>query len=344
MKLVFKMFFNKKPIDFLAIGDITIDAFIRLENASVHCNLDREGCELCVAFGQKIPYRSGKIIYATGNASNAAIAAARLGLSVAIVTNLGDDKNGKDCLTTLNKEKISTDYARVHSGTVTNFNYVLWYEDERTILVRHELYERVLPTWPSGRPIFEKPKWLYLSSIGADSEKYHQEILNYLETNPEVKLAFQPGTFQFTLGLEKLAPFIRRAEVFACNREEAKKLLGLREDGAEAVRQLHNLGAKNVIVTNGASGAYIHDGEDIVFMPTYPNSEPPVERTGAGDAYAATFVAALILGKTPREAALWAPINARSVVQFVGAHEGLLARPALEELLAKAPSNYRLSF
>ena len=328
------MFFNKKPIDFLAIGDIAIDAFIRLENASVHCNLDREGCELCVAFGQKIPYKSGNIIYATGNASNAAIAATRLGLTVAIVTNLGDDKNGKDCLATLNKEKISIDYANVHKNAANNFNYVLWYEDERTILVRHEPYERVLP-------VFVKPKWIYLSSIGADSEKYHQEILKYLETNPEVKLAFQPGTFQFLMGLEKLLPFIRRAEVFACNREEAKKLLGLHEDGAEAVRQLRNLGVKNVIVTAGASGAYFGFEDGIFFMPNYPNSQPAVERTGAGDAYAATFVAALILGKTSREAALWAPINARSVVQFVGAHEGLLTRPALEALLVKAPSDYR---
>ena len=327
------MFFNKKPVDFLTIGDIAIDAFIRLENASVHCNLNREGCELCVAFGQKIPYKSDNIVYATGNAANAALAATRLGLSSAIVTNLGDDKNGKDCLATLRQEKISTTYIQTHKNTVTNFNYVLWYEDERTILVRHEPYERVLPA-------FEKPKWIYLSSIGADSEKYHGEILKYLEANPEVKLAFQPGTFQLTLGLEKLLPFIRRADVFACNREEAKKLLGIHEDGVEAVRQLHNLDAKNAVVTAGASGAYFYNQEGSFFMPTYPNSKPPVERTGAGDAFASTFVAALILGKTPHEAAGWAAINARSVVQFVGAHEGLLTHPMLEELLAKAPSNY----
>ena len=327
------MFFNKKPVDFLAIGDITIDAFIRLENASVHCNLDREGCELCVAFGQKIPYQSGKVVYATGNAANAAVAASRLGINSAIITNLGEDKNGQDCLDVLRQEKISVENVRVHKGKATNFNYVLWYEDERTILVRHEPYNRALPA-------FEKPKWFYLSSIGSDSEKYHQEILKYLEANPDVKLAFQPGTFQFSLGLEKLLPFIRRAEVFACNREEARKLLNLNEDGAESVRQFHNLGAKNAIVTNGANGAYIHDNEGVVFMPTYPNSEPPIERTGAGDAYAATFVSALILGKTPREAALWSPINARSVIQFVGAHQGLLTRPVLEKLLAQAPSSF----
>src|SRR3989344_6056240 len=324
------MFFNKKPVDFLAIGDITIDAFIRLENASVHCNLDREGCELCVAFGQKIPYQSGKVVYATGNAANAAVAASRLGINSAIITNLGEDKNGQDCLDVLRQEKISVENVRVHKGKATNFNYVLWYEDERTILVRHEPYNRVLS-------VFEKPGWIYLSSIGNDSEKYHQEILKYLESNPDIKLAFQPGTFQLLSGLEKLLPFIGQSEVFVCNHEEARKLLGNQGSGIEAAKQIYNLGAKNAIVTAGANGAYLYNNEGAIFMPTYPSSQPPIERTGAGDAYASTFVTALILGKTAREAIVWAPINARSVIEHVGAHEGLLTRSKLEKLLTKVP-------
>ena len=37
---------DAKKIDFLAIGDIVVDAFIKLQDAHVHCNLDKEGCEL----------------------------------------------------------------------------------------------------------------------------------------------------------------------------------------------------------------------------------------------------------------------------------------------------------
>jgi len=85
----------------------------------------------------------------------------------------------------------------------------------------------------------------------------------------------------------------------------------------------------------------VFDGSDSWFMPIYPDPAPPYERTGAGDSFASTFISALALGKTPSEAIAWAPINSMSVVQKVGAQEGLLTREALEKLLAEAPDNYK---
>ncbi len=73
----------------------------------------------------------------------------------------------------------------------------------------------------------------------------------------------------------------------------------------------------------------------------YPDPAPPVDRTGAGDAFSSTFISALILGKDISEALMWAPINSMSVVQGVGAQEGLLTREKLEEFLANAPDYYR---
>ena len=65
--------FGKKPIDFLAIGDIVIDAFIRLKDAHVNCSLNKETCELCMRFGDKIPYESMEEVRAVGNSANAAV-------------------------------------------------------------------------------------------------------------------------------------------------------------------------------------------------------------------------------------------------------------------------------
>jgi hypothetical protein len=45
--------------DFIAIGDITTDAFIRLKDVRVHCDINDVQCELCVRFGDKVPYESG---------------------------------------------------------------------------------------------------------------------------------------------------------------------------------------------------------------------------------------------------------------------------------------------
>ncbi|MEY4731874.1 MAG: hypothetical protein RL681_820, partial [Candidatus Parcubacteria bacterium] len=37
--------------DFVAIGDIVTDAFIRLADPHIHANVDRENRELCMSFG-----------------------------------------------------------------------------------------------------------------------------------------------------------------------------------------------------------------------------------------------------------------------------------------------------
>ena len=68
-------------LDFLAIGDIVTEPFIRLKDASVHCSVDTERCEICMRFGDKIPYEFAELAVAVGNAANAAVAASRLGLS-----------------------------------------------------------------------------------------------------------------------------------------------------------------------------------------------------------------------------------------------------------------------
>ncbi len=337
-------------LDFLAIGDITTDAFIRLKDAEVHCDIDRRNCLLCVRFADKIPYEFVEVIRAVGNSPNAAVAAARLGLSAGLVTNIGDDENGRECLDALKKERVDTGYVSVHKGAKTNYHYVLWFEDERTILVKHEEYDYKLPA------IDPPPKWLYCSSLGGNSEQYHDEIIAYLEKHPEVRFSFQPGTFQIKLGKEKLSGLYERAELFFCNREEARRILGTDEtdsvksaeadNGAGIKKLLHDisaLGPQIVCITDGPKGAYCFDGHanEYWFMPPFPDPKPPLNRTGAGDAFASTFTTAIILGKSVREALALAPINSAYVVQNIGAQRGLLSRDALFDLYANAPDSYR---
>ena len=63
----------EKSLDFVAIGDITTDAFIRLENAEVHCDINKEKCQICLSFKDKVPYEFVKIVPAVGNSANAAV-------------------------------------------------------------------------------------------------------------------------------------------------------------------------------------------------------------------------------------------------------------------------------
>jgi sugar/nucleoside kinase (ribokinase family) len=156
-------------------------------------------------------------------------------------------------------------------------------------------------------------------------------------------MAFQPGTFQMKAGTKRLERIYKRTEVLILNREEAALVSGGSvEDVHDLFKRLHALGPKIVIITDGPKGAYASDGASQAVMPLYPDPSPPLERTGAGDAFASTLVAALVKGLALEEALRWAPINSMNVVQHVGAQEGLLTEKQLLEYLHHAPSDYHI--
>lgn len=326
--------FSRKLYDFVAIGDTVTDAFIRLTDTSAHVDVDHGTREICMRFGDKVSYDSVHVVAGVGNAANAAVSASRLGLKTAFVANVGNDEHGKEILGVFKKEGIATDFVKSHNGIPTNYHYVLWYGDERTILIKHEKY-------PYKLPDIGEPKWVYFSSVGEHGEAFHKELENYLNAHPLIKLAFQPGTFQMKMGKEKLAGIYKRTEVFFCNKEEAQRILGTQEDDIKILlREVAGLGPKIVAITDGVKGAYAFDGKEMYSMRLYPDPKPPISRTGAGDAFSSTFTAALALGKDIKEALRWGPVNSMSVVQGVGAQAGLLTREKLEEYLAKAPEDY----
>lgn len=327
--------FHKK-LDLIAIGDITTDAFIRLKEAEVHCRIDHGSCEICMPFGDKIPFEYAKVIKGVGNAANAAVAGARLGLTSALVANIGDDQNGRECKLELQKNTVIDSYVKVNKGKATNYHFVLWYGDERTILVNHVDYTYELPKK------LPAPKWLYLTSMASNTFPYHMAIADYIEANPDTRLAFQPGTFQMKLGFDELKRIYARTDVFIVNVEEAQRMLKTENrDIKELMKKLHSYGPKLVLITDGPKGAYMFDGDHSYFMPIYPDPKPPIERTGCGDAFASTFVCALAMGKSPLEALTYAPVNPMSVAQFVGAQEGLLTQQQIEWWLKQAPNDYR---
>ena len=183
-----------------------------------------------------------------------------------------------------------------------------------------------------------------MSLISDKSWQLHEDLLAYLNENPEVKLAFQPGTFQFKWGTEKLAGIYKRSHIVVMNREEAVDVTGKSYDSIrELSNGLHDLGPHIVVITDGPNGSYASYDWKLVTIPNYPDPAPPLDRTGAGDAFASTIVAALAQGESMDTALTWAPVNSASVVQKLGAQAGLLRIDELKEWLAKAPEEYKLT-
>jgi sugar/nucleoside kinase (ribokinase family) len=184
--------------------------------------------------------------------------------------------------------------------------------------------------------------WIYLSSLAENSLPYHTEIINFLKANSNTKLIFQPGTFQIKLGKEKLAELYKHTHLFFCNKEETQKILGTNEESIKILLdQIHQLGPKIVVITDGPRGAYVYDGVEFWRGNMYPDPAPPVDRTGAGDSFSATFAVYLIKGKSIEEALMAGPVNSASVVQYVGAQAGHLTENEINDWLAKAPADYK---
>lgn len=321
----------------ICVGDIFTDTFIALDENEASVETDKEGRDwLKIPFGSKPPYQEAEVVSAVGPSPNAAVAMARLGLDVELLSWLGGDQVGKDSLAYLAREHVGTTMMSVNKHQASSSYYVLRYGADRTILVKDEDYDY---KWKAPSRV---PDWVYLSHISKNSWRLHQELMDYLEEHPQVKLAFQPGTFHFKWGAKKLAKVYKRAHIVVMNREEAADVTG---ESTKSVKNLalalHELGPEIVVITDGPNGSFAWYEGTLYQIPNYPDPAPPLDRTGAGDAFASTIVSALALGQTIEEALVWAPINSMSVVQKLGAQAGLLHKKELLKYLENAPEWYK---
>lgn len=322
----------------LAIGDIFTDAFIKLKDEEARIITDDEGVEwLGVKFGQKMPYDEVDIVSSVGPSPNASVSFSRLGLRSGLMAWLGDDQVGRDSFTYLKQQGVDTSTLATETGAKSTYWYVLRYGADRTMLVKNEEYAY---EWQEPK---EVPAWIYLSQISPNAWGVHEKLLGYLEAHPEVKLAFQPGTSHFRWGVDKLRDIYKRSHIVVMNREEAVDVTGKDHNSLRDLTiALHDLGPQIVVITDGPSGSYASYDFKLVTIPNYPDPAPPFERTGAGDAFASTIVAALARGESMDTALRWAPINSAYVVQKLGAQAGLLTYEALQQYLSNAPEEYRI--
>jgi len=320
----------------LAIGDIVTDAFIKLKDDEAEVTTDEHGNKkLILPFGTKPPYDHVDIVQAVGPSPNAAVAFSRLGANSGLMAYMGDDTPGQDMLVYLKEQHVDTSTISIAEGVKSNYWYVLRYGAERTILVKNEKYNYV---WQEPS---EVPDWIYLSALDGASWQLHIELLEYLGKHPDTKLVFQPGTFHFKWGAEKLAEVYARSYMVCMNKEEAADVTGRDLENLEDLFDgLHNLGPEVVVITDGPNGSYASDGKKIISIPNYPDPKPPLDRTGAGDAFASTITTALAQGESLETALSWAPINSMNVCQHLGAQAGLLSKDDILQLLADAPAEY----
>lgn len=304
--------------DLISIGDTVINTVIPLLDAEL---VDIEGQKMiAIPFGFKVPVgEAGSTV--GGNAANNAIGSARLGLKTALYTNVGnkdDDTFDDRIIAKLKKEKVDIRYVVENEDLLSDHQVILTFNGERTILDYHQ-------PWVFSLPDFDRSKWLYLTSMSPSYIKTNimGQIANYLERS-RAKLVYQPGTFQIKQGVKNNSKLLSLTDVFILNLEEAMIFLDLNKSLPikKILEAISNLGPRKVIITDGKKGSYGFDGEKYFKMDIFPAKV--VEMTGAGDAYSTGVIAALFHNKTLDEAMRWGAANSSSVVEYVGAQDGLL--------------------
>lgn len=321
-----------KELDLITIGDSTIDTFIRVHDATVECDINRENCKICVPYGSKIPVDS--IAYGVaGNAANVAVGATKLGLESAIYTNVGDDDQGERIKTTLEKFNVKSDFVKINPGKESNLSVVLTFQGERTIFVYHQDWFYKLPKLPSV-------KWVYLTSMAETftNSNIMDEVCHYVD-HTKANLVFGPGTYQLKADIKRFPKVLEKSYVMIVNMEEARRILNIDKSDnpqpGDILSKMLILGPKIIVVTDGEEGSYATDGQKNLKAGIFPTRV--VEKTGAGDAYSAGFLSALAHDQNLEEAMIWGTINASHVIQQVGPLTGMMTREDLERHRKTAP-------
>ncbi|HBU69818.1 MAG TPA: hypothetical protein DEE98_05480 [Elusimicrobia bacterium] len=320
-------------LDLLSVGDANLDVFIVPSESESLCNIDTKECLIAFSYADKIPVRNLEFAVG-GNSANNAVGVKRLGVNVGSVLTLGDDSNGIQIIEKLKKENIDLTYVIQQPATLSNFNVVVSYTGERTIFTYHapRSYE-----FPVQLP---KVPWVYLTSMGESYRPFYNHITEWLVRNPEIKLAFNPGSWQLRGGIKEIGNVFKLSHIVFVNKQEAEKLTGFETKDSvtkELLMALSGLGPKISVITDGGNGAYAFDGHRFLHCGVLPMDA--YERTGAGDAFGSGFLGAVIKSKTIDEALIWGTVNSASVIGYIGAQKGLLKEEDIDTWVERFKSS-----
>lgn len=308
-------------LDLLAIGDIKLDTFVIIPEASISCALNREECQVCIAYGHKIP-TSQFVDQIAGSAPNVAVGANRLGLRSGVFSVMGQDDIATKATEFLKSEGVSTDLIIKQEGFESSRSVVLNFKGESTQLVSHFEFHFI---WPKKKIA---TKAIHLSELGDGYDDFFIDLGRFKKESG-VFLSFNPGAIQIKEQTPAFIGLLGQTDLLFLNVAETRALLGdNRSDASELASKVGQLTKGAVIVTNGAMGAYLFKDGQTIFSP--PAQGVMVEATGAGDAFACGVNSALLLKHNWKTALSWGAKNAASVIGKVGPTAGLLYREQID--------------
>jgi ribokinase len=276
---------------------------------------------------------SGFALGPGGKGSNQAVAAARAGAAVQMLSRLGDDAFGRLARDTWAAAGIDASLVE-NCATPTG---------SAAILIDEARGENAIIVVP-GACFTLAPKDV---AAAGDAIRGAGVLLTQLELPLEtvecgLRIAREAGvrTILNPAPAQALSDsMLRLADFLIPNESEAALLTGLPVESVAqaetAARVLLGRGARCVIVTLGVQGALVcEEGANAVMVDAF-NAGPVLETTGAGDAFCGGFAAALSEGRTVLEAARFGCATAGISVTRAGTAPSMPRRSEIERLLTR---------
>lgn len=298
------------------------------------CNPDLliHGSDVTFEFGQAEKLVESMSLVIGGSAAITAVAAARLGLRVALVAAVGDDPAGDLMLSLLADAGVKTSTMLVRSDQPTGMTTVLSTGNDRAILTAlgaiTSLTAADVPRL-RARHLHVSSYFLLERSLGPGlagllASARRRGLTTSIDTN------YDPAG---RWGDRRLRAALAQTDVFLPNETEALAISG-QPDVAAAAAALSGQGERSpsVVIKLGERGAMCGPDGPLVSVPAVN----PVDTTGAGDCFNAGLIAGLLDGlDLPRAVALGCAVGAASTAA-VGGTGAVVDRATAERLAAAA--------
>jgi len=264
-----------------------------------------------------------------GNAVNTAIALARLGVPVRLAAPVGRDRLGQMLCEAVRSEGIGDAGIVKLDGAQTSVTLALvMASGERRFLHfrgANSLFSDCHVDWSmaEGARVFHYASAFALPSFDGAPLVRTLARAKQLGCVASVNICWdQQGRW-----LSLLRPALAYTDIIFPNLDEGFQLTGER-DASLMARRLRELGVRTVVVKLGAKGCYVDGPEGALLVPGFEVS--PVDTTGAGDCFAAAFLAAVCWGESLQDAARVANAAGALATLGMGASD---SAPKLQQVL-----------
>lgn len=262
-----------------------------------------------------------------GKSANQAVAAARVGADVTMVGAVGGDDLGRSALTGLSAAGVDVSRCHVVDDTHTGLALIVVDEaGENQIAVASGANARLDRAMVEAQTTDLVPPPGAVALLGFEVVDEAVVAAARWAVDHGLRIVVNPAPAR-PLADELLA----LGPILTPNAAEAEMLSGA--SGPEAAaRALAMRTGQPVVVTLGADGALLQEGDRIEHLPA--TKVEAVDTTGAGDALNGILAAELARGADLREAVRWAMVGAALKTTVAGAQAGLPSREAIAARLA----------